>query len=271
MSLYTLKIFISNSLPQSFVVLLKGLWQNSRRMINRTYFSLFEPGVVVLDMKSVEAGQLNQPVVVDYLLLGAREGFFIDVGANHPHFNSNTYFFEWERGYKGIALDPLDQYRAEWENIRPNSLFVNLAAGAHSGQIRFYQHENTDGWGDQLSFTDLSRESGAVPASSRMVDMVALADLDVIPNEVSFASIDVEGAEGEVLKGFRQTLRPRVLIVENCFGPVGNRALRAQVRSMGYNFIGRISYIDDVFVRSDLWENTPSLKSLRSIRSDLFR
>ena len=271
MNIARLKELTVTRLPHPIVGLLKAVWQEGRRLINRFYFKIFERRTVMLDVLRTDQGQLNQPVVVDFLLGGAVGGFFLDIGANHPQFNSNTEFFEKYRNYRGIAFDPLEQYKAMWAETRPNTVFLNVAAGATIGTVRFYQHANTDGWADQLSYTELSSPRHASQATSRLVDMIPLADLQGLPESVSFASIDVEGAEAEVLKGFKKALRPQVLLVENCFGPIGDKVLRDQVRSMGYELVARISYIDDVFVRSDLVATMPDLRSLRAKRRDLFR
>jgi FkbM family methyltransferase len=271
MNIARLKELTVTRLPTPAVGLLKTVWQTGRRLINRFYFKLFQRRTVVLDVLRTEEGQLNQPVVIDYLLDGAIGGFFLDIGANHPQFNSNTCFFERHRSYRGIAFDPLEKYKSEWEKTRPNTRFMNIAAGATTGTVRFYQHANTDGWADQLSYTELSNTDHAPNMASRIVDVMPLADIQGLPDSVSFASIDVEGAEQEVLKGFRESLRPRVLVVENCFGPIGNNALRDQIRSMGYELVARISYIDDVYVRTDLVDRMPDLRALRSKRRDLFR
>lgn len=271
MNIARLKELTVTRLPAPIVGRLKAVWQEGRRLINRFYFKVFERRTVMLDVLRVDEGQLNQPVVVDFLLEGAVSGFFLDIGANHPQFNSNSHFFEKHRNYRGIAFDPIEQYKTEWAKTRPNTLFMNLAAGSTTGTIRFYQHANTDGWADQLSYTELSNSRHALQTTSRLVDVIPLADLQGLPESVSFASIDVEGAEAEVLKGFKESLRPRILVVENCFGPIGDNALRDQVKSMGYDLVARISYIDDVFVRSDLVEQMPDLRKLRSERRDLFR
>jgi FkbM family methyltransferase len=266
-----LKQLLVTHLPATAVDLMKIVWQTGRRLTNRVYFKLFQRGTVVFDVLCAQEGQLNQPVVIDYLLNGAVDGFFLDIGANHPQFNSNTYFFEKYRNYQGIAFDPLEQYKSEWEKTRQNTQFMNIAAGATVGTVRFYEHANTDGWADQLSYTELSNTDPTPQMASRVVDVMPLADLQCLPDLISFASIDVEGAEREVLKGFRESLRPQVLVVENCFGPIGNNALRDQVRSMGYKLVARVSYIDDVYVRADLVGQMPDLRRLRSERRDLFR
>jgi len=149
---------------------------------------------------------------------------------------------------------------------------MNVAAGATTGTVRFFEHANVDGWADQLSYTELSSNGRAGQATpSRIVNVIPLAEVQGLPDPVSFASIDVEGAETEVLKGFKDSLRPYVLVVENCFGPIGSNALRDQVRAMGYALVARISYIDDVYVRNDRVGQIPDLRKLRSDRPDLFR
>jgi FkbM family methyltransferase len=270
MNIARLKQAVNANFPKPITSALKWWWQAGRRWINRAYFAVVEPGAVVLDIVKAESGQLNQPVVIDYLLGGEVGGFYLDIGANHPQFNSNTCFFERQRGFSGIALDPLEQYRSEWAQTRPNTLFKNVAAGAEPGTVTFFQQANVDGWADQLSFTSLSVDNAKGQSGGKQVQVVALADLQEVPADVSFASIDVEGAESQVLLGFRERLRPKVMVVENCFGPVGNRALRHQVKAMGYTLVGRISYIDDVFVRNDLAPTAPKLSDLRRNRRDLF-
>ena len=74
-----------------------------------------------------------------------------------------------------------------------------------------------------------------------------------------------------VLSGFKNNLRPQVLVVENCFGPIGSTELRNQIRSMGYSLVARISYIDDIYVHVDFPGEIPNLRKLRNLRRDLFR
>ncbi len=269
MNIADAKRLVVRTFPPPMVRVLKAVWQSMRRWIKQSYFASPHRDVVVLDVSRSESGQLNQPVIVDCLLRGCRDGFYLDIGANHPQFNSNTWFFESERSFSGIAFDPLEKYREEWLQTRPRARFLNVAAGAEEGKVRFFQHANTDGWADQLSFTALSGHAGT--DAGKEVQVVAVADLRDLPKDIHFASIDVEGAEPAVLRGFRDVVRPQVLVVENCFGPVGNRALRRQVVEMGYTMVARVSYIDDVFVRSDLAGEVPSLRTLKASRADLFR
>jgi FkbM family methyltransferase len=229
---------------------LQPMWQKARRGLNRAIFRICYSGIPVLEPQIIEQGQFNQPLLIDYLLLQKVGGVFLDVGANHPELNSNSLFFEKHRDYVGLAFDPLAKYKAMWESVRPRTQFFETALGQKAGEVMFFEHPNDDGWADQLSYTANSRHQSGV-GQARLVSVQRLDEITALPAEIDFASVDVEGAETEIIAGFGKTVRPKIMIVENCFGLAGNHALREQVVSMGYKLVARISYIDDVFVRSD--------------------
>ena len=50
--------------------------------------------------------QEGEDLVIDRLLKGKRNGFYVEVGCHHPHRFSNTFFF-YKRGWRGVCIDPL--------------------------------------------------------------------------------------------------------------------------------------------------------------------
>ena len=60
----------------------------------------------------------QQDVLLDKLLKGKRGGTFVDIGSNHYRHNNNSYYFEVEKGYTGIAVELDPQYAEEWEKNR---------------------------------------------------------------------------------------------------------------------------------------------------------
>jgi FkbM family methyltransferase len=81
-----------------------------------------------------------------------KNGFFVDIGANSPIRGNNTYFFEKNRNWSGIAIDPLPKYIKEWANDRKKTKFVSVACGNHEGKIKFVViNSNQGGWEDMLS------------------------------------------------------------------------------------------------------------------------
>src|SRR5258705_11160446 len=57
------------------------------------------------------------------------DGFFVEVGANHPTELSQTWFLE-QHGWKGILVEPLPACCEKLRAIRTNSVVCEAAAGA---------------------------------------------------------------------------------------------------------------------------------------------
>lgn len=251
MTLNSTKNTIARWLPSSILPFAQAGWQRTRRALNHASCRLQYGKTVVIYPKSQSSGQLNQPEILDFLLGKKENGYFVDIGANHPEYNSNTHYFETNKKYHGIAFDPLQKYADLWKSNRPRTRFENLALGAAQGEVTFVEHDNTDGWQDQLSFTSDSPLFNSETMVGKIVKVIRLDEIDEIPKDIDFLSLDVEGAEISVLKGFGSSIRPKIMLVENCFGISGNNEIRELAISMGYKFIFRISYIDDLYVRDD--------------------
>jgi FkbM family methyltransferase len=257
-----LKKILYKYLPNQLFLIFKNKWQSYRRLFNKIYFCLKYPDTIVLFPNSESTGQHNQPEIIDYLLGRKTGGYFIDIGANHPQNNSNTHFFETQRKYSGMAFDPLQKYAPLWAEDRPRTVFKNVALGASAGNITFVELPNTDGWQDQLSFTSDSLLFDSTHMTGKPVKVERLDHISGIPSDIDFLSLDVEGAELSVLQGLGDVIRPRIMLVENCFGIAGNREIRDFMLGIGYKFVFRISYIDDLYVRIDqraIMENVSTL------------
>jgi hypothetical protein len=68
--------------------------------------------------------QLVQDVLVDRLLENKTNGTFVDIGASYFDNMNNSYFFEKERGWKGLAVEIDNRYNEGWKN-RPNTVYIN--------------------------------------------------------------------------------------------------------------------------------------------------
>lgn len=261
---------MKTTFPGATAKFFQPAWQAGRRVANSSLFRLRHPEAVVLHVKNPDAGQFNQPYLLDFLLDHKTSGFFLDIGANHPSYNSNSFFFESQRSFTGIAFDPLRNYAELWSAQRPGTKFLNIALGETNGEVQFFEHQNDDGWADQLSYTansKLHRESEG--ATGRIVTVQRLDAIEGMPSNIDFASIDVEGAEIDVLSGFGE-VRPKILVVENCFGISGQESIRDQVISMGYTIAARITYVDDVYIRNDLKSVLEKVASIKTTLSRYF-
>lgn len=67
---------------------------------------------------------IGQDKFVAETLKNKIDGTFLDVGCHHYKEISNTYFFEKELNWRGIAIDIDKSFESEWKTHRKNSLFV---------------------------------------------------------------------------------------------------------------------------------------------------
>jgi FkbM family methyltransferase len=159
-------------------------------------------------------------------LLPEANGFYVDIGAFHPKFRSNTYRL-WKRGCRGINVD-VDEFKiAQFRRFRPND--INLALGISSGDTeRTFYFQGDGSYGSMSSFepdfaADRGRKMGR-RVGTRTVTVWKLNTLlekylpcrpdgSFVP--VDLLDIDVEGHEHEILSAFDfDRFAPRCLCVE---------------------------------------------------------
>lgn len=166
-------------------------------------------------MTWVSYAQNYEDVVLVRVLADVAQGRYIDVGAHDPRVDSVTCVF-YERGWRGINIEPVQHWHQRLLAARPEDLNLRLAAGDHAGMLRLYEVVGT---GLSTVRADLAARHRASGLPVREWD-VAVQTLDAIcagagPGEVHFLKIDAEGAEPEVLRGFSfLLLRPWVVLVE---------------------------------------------------------
>ncbi len=154
---------------------------------------------------------------------GKESGFYIDVGAFDGIHLSNTYIFE-KAGWKGICIDAHPFYFQKCKENRPNSVCIHAACTGDENvkEVTFHSEElgllsgiqprddikqRYEGRG--LKFEGFKAEN--VPAVTLNSVLKSLKER----TEIDFISIDVEGHELDILKGFDiESYRPRVLVIE---------------------------------------------------------
>lgn len=166
----------------------------------------------------ISYAQNAEDILLDRLFRG-RPGTYMDVGANHPYLDSNTYFF-YVRGWRGVNVEPSRQGHALFLEHRPRDLNLNLAASDAEGELPF--HEITGGEGPtglstlSPAMADEHRAQGYQVEEYRVpVKTVAQLIDEYHVDPPDFLSIDVESHEAQVLRGIPLARwRPRVLVIE---------------------------------------------------------
>jgi FkbM family methyltransferase len=166
-------------------------------------------------MSFISYAQNHEDVMLYRALRDVEKGFYIDVGAQDPIVDSVTKAF-YERGWRGINIEPNEEYFHKLQNDRPHDINLLTAVGREPGDIPFYQVAHTG-----LSTTSAVYARGHAEAGYEVhLCNVACTTLDSICNDcgverVHFLKIDVEGSERAVLEGFSfETVRPWIVVVE---------------------------------------------------------
>src|SRR5947209_16011862 len=71
-------------------------------------------------------------------LFHGRQGTYVDVRANHPTLNNNTYFF-YLRGWRGVNIEPVPSARPLFEEVRSGDLNLSVAASDVEGDLPFFE------------------------------------------------------------------------------------------------------------------------------------
>jgi FkbM family methyltransferase len=144
------------------------------------------------------------------------QGFYIDVGANDPNQDSVTKAF-YERGWRGINVEPVPQWFERLEKARPRDTNLQLALGAEPSEIMLYEIPDTGLSTVEKRFAERHEaERGYQSRELRAkVDTLTSVCERVHLEPIHFLKIDVEGAEKAVLQGTDfGKIRPWIILIE---------------------------------------------------------
>jgi FkbM family methyltransferase len=162
--------------------------------------------------------QFGEDRILDTIFHHRSVGHCVEVGANDGITDSMTYHFEL-LGWNCLLVEPIPDL-ARKISERRNCIVMNCAASSGEGEASFSIAEEALG----MSGLELTRKqlqaitrAGGTPTEIK----VRKKTLDAILEEsnfgkIDFISIDVEGHELEVLKGFTlEKFTPRIVLLED--------------------------------------------------------
>lgn len=160
----------------------------------------------------------REDVLLARVFRDQRQGFYIDVGANHPTSCSVTRHF-YDLGWRGINVEPVAALFAMYATERPRDTTLNVALSDAEGQLEFWEGlRNATGLSTSSAAEVERHRRAGFDFARRTVTVTTLArvcERHVGDRTIDFLSVDVEGHERNVLIGadFRR-FRPRVVLVE---------------------------------------------------------
>jgi FkbM family methyltransferase len=165
--------------------------------------------------------QLFQDLLVVFLLKGKRSGFFVELGAANGHHDSNTVILERDFQWKGILAEPAKCWHSVLKSNRSAVIDERFVWSQTGAMLPFKETE--DPYLSTLTKfvdADFNRE-GRIRGKTYQVETISLNDLlkaHNCPKQIDYLSIDTEGSEIEILRGFNfEKYNVGIITVEHNF------------------------------------------------------
>jgi FkbM family methyltransferase len=192
------------------------------------------------------------------------DGFYVDVGAHHPTWRSNTYRC-YRSGWRGINVDPIPGMKSLFDRRRPRDVNVECGVASQTGMMTYYlfQEPEVNGFCGGLSRS--RAESGAYHLlGCREVPVVTLRQIldEHLPKGVAIdiLTVDVEGMDLEVLQSNDwRRYRPRFVLVEikRDLEEIGSDPIYIFLSALGYRLRAKASKTA-IFERNDQTRANPT-------------
>ncbi len=192
------------------------------------------------------------------LVLGIEQPTYMDIGAHHPVFNNNTYYFH-ERGCRGVLVEPNPALHGLLAAARPRDTLLRagigvdaqaeadfyIIGGSEDGQLNTFSREQATAL--------VTRSNGhyridkVIKVPLLNINEVMRAQWNAAPNVLS---LDTEGFDLPILRSLDfGRFRPDVVCVETV--EIGGRRLLPEIPQLmaqkGYDVRGG-SFVNTLFV-----------------------
>lgn len=208
--------------------------------------------------------QSGEDVIVDFIFsrLGIAQPSYIDVGAHHPFYLSNTALF-YNKGCRGINIEPDPALFKEFTKHRKGDININCGIGTHHAElvlhvmnvptVNTFSVEEADRLEKEHGFTITERIK------------VPVLPIEAVINEYNngifpdFLSLDVEGLDMEIISSinFKQS-SPIVICTETISYSdkglgVKQTAIIEYLQQQGY-MVYADTNINTIFVLEERWK-----------------
>lgn len=212
--------------------------------------------------KKSSYSQCGEDLIVQYIfnLRNIRKPTYIDIGAHHPFFLSNTALF-YSKGNRGINIEANPQLIENFLRYRPNDVNLNIGISNKEEELDFYiMQDNT------LSTFSKSESDFMIENGKRLQEIkkIKLTTIDKLIDKYcggifpDFLTIDVEGLDLDIIKSINfEKGFPKIICVEAAeYSPTGSGARRNELID---HLVGQGYYeyantnLNAIMVKKEFW------------------
>lgn len=214
--------------------------------------------------KKISFSQCGEDLIVKFIFdcLGINNPTYIDIGAHHPHYISNTALF-YKNGCRGINIEPDPTLFKAFLKHRKEDINLNIGISDSSGELDFYiissptlntfSKEEAEKYAQEGDFKIKSIEKIKVKTLKNVLDEFSNG---VFPQ---FLTIDAEGVDEIIIKEINfENNYPIVICIETIsFSTSGNGIKNTDLINFiidnGYMLYAD-THINTIFVRKINWK-----------------
>lgn len=140
----------------------------------------------------VSYSQLGEDILVCELLKKKCGVVYVDIGANHPIFGSNTFYF-YLRGGHGICVEPNSDFEKNHRKTRPRDHFI-CSAVTNRNEPKVSFHKSASSTDSFASFE--AKDSSSFVKNNHINDILSR----ISDAKIDFLSLDTETMDAEILE-----------------------------------------------------------------------
>ena len=169
---------------------------------------------------SISYAQEGEDVLLERFIGDKKEGFYIDIGAHHPHRFSNTFHF-YKKGWKGLNIDAMPGSMEAFKAKRPRDINLEMGVSSEEGELLYYIF-------NEPALNTFSEEEAKKKDGFRNFKVIETKKIKTLPlakilnehlpenTEIDFMSIDVEGLDFMVIQSNDcHQYRPKYILIED--------------------------------------------------------
>lgn len=161
--------------------------------------------------------QTGEDSIMDFYLRDVKNGFYVEVGTNHPVYLNNTYLF-YRKGWRGLCIEPNASLCKFIKLIRRGDSVLNIGIGPTKREMDFYFFDPDTISTFSASEAEEYKKLGHKLVGSKKIPVMPLSETLEQYGEgraVDILSVDTEGLDMEVLQSNNwEKFRPKVVVVE---------------------------------------------------------